>query len=666
MSAEAATLMAPDPLFGRLVGGYRICRYLGGGAMGVVYAAQHVTLGQTAAVKMLAPHLCDNQDYQQRFLREAQAGSKVPHPGLVRVLDAGALPEDGRLFILMEYLDGQTLRARLNSSPGGRLPLTTALQFIRDIAEAMDAAHQAAIIHRDLKPDNIMLVTDGAALLGERTKVLDFGLAKLVSSAAQPTLNTAGLMGTPAYMSPERCRGSSELDPRSDVYSLGCMLYELLCGRPPFLEDAQTLLWLQLKSDPVPPRELHPEIPPAVEQLVLKMLRKQANRRPTMAQAAAQLKELLTHPARLQPGRWSMLTAGLVPRSRVGIAFAWIWIMVSLLILLKLTVGRFLPYFARSAIYLQGGHFTMGSTIEEIQASADWARALDYRLYEEKQWLYRERPNRLVQLSPFALDRYEVTNQEFALWLNQRADRHELREMTVETRPKQFMHDLGAGGVPLYHPDEAYLYQGIEYQKSADGHFAVRSGMERMPVVGVTWHGAQQYCLAHNKRLPTEAEWEYAARSRGSKRFPWGDETPNCDFAVVERGSRVKADKTEPIYNACAWRGLGIMVVDAANRDRTEQGVVNMAGGVAEWVADYYYQRYPSCGVEPCRDPVADKPSSDPEEQGRRVVRGGSWASDYVRMRAAGRTRYREIETAGDLGFRCAAPAKHSWLPFIY
>src|SRR6185436_13633062 len=218
-----------------VIGQYRITGVLGGGGMGMVYAAEHKLLGRTAAVKLLLPELSSKQEIVQRFFNEARAATAIKHPGIVEIYDFG-WTDDGSAYIVMELLQGETLRARRKRGP---MRLSSALAVTRQMAGALGAAHAKGIIHRDLKPDNVFLVADPEVPGGERIKLLDFGIAKLaVFSSGLHKTRTGAVIGTPAYMSPEQCRGVA-IDARADLYSLGCILFELCTGQPPFVGEGE-------------------------------------------------------------------------------------------------------------------------------------------------------------------------------------------------------------------------------------------------------------------------------------------------------------------------------------------------------------------------------------------------------------------------------------------
>jgi serine/threonine-protein kinase len=264
-------------MLGRSLGNYGVVSKLGEGGMGVVYLAQHVTLGKKAAIKVLRPALSSNQDVVSRFFNEARAVTAVRNPGIVDVYDFGFL-EDRTAYIIMEYLEGESLAARLRRS---RPAIPWTLTVVRAITRALQAAHEHGIVHRDLKPDNVFLVPDADLPGGERVKLLDFGIAKLAHGAGDASHTTTGtVMGTPTYMAPEQCRGAGAVDHRADLYSLGCVAYEMLCGQPPFVADGPgDVIARHLYFAPQPPRSHRAEIPAELEEIVLRLLSKEPRAR---------------------------------------------------------------------------------------------------------------------------------------------------------------------------------------------------------------------------------------------------------------------------------------------------------------------------------------------------------------------------------------------------
>jgi serine/threonine-protein kinase len=260
---------------GRIFGNYRIVRLLGEGGFGEVYLAENPLLERRAAVKVLHTGLAQDPELVRRFLNEARAASAIRHPSIIEVLDAGLTPE-GAPYILMEFLEGTSLQKRLIDQ--GRLSLELVLDIARQAGSALDAAHAAGIVHRDLKPENMFLIPDPNVPGAVRVKILDFGIAKIKSGGVTGgTMRTqAGLiMGSPAYMSPEQCKDSADVDFRSDIYSFGVIIYEALAGRAPFVAATATeILVMQLTVRPAPLRERLAHVPAHVEAAVMRALAK--------------------------------------------------------------------------------------------------------------------------------------------------------------------------------------------------------------------------------------------------------------------------------------------------------------------------------------------------------------------------------------------------------
>ena len=285
-------------MIGESFGSYRLVAELGSGGMGAVWAAEHVLLGSKAAIKVLRAELSQNQSIVQRFFDEARAASRVAHPNIVTVIDFGWQRDVA--YLVMEHLPGTTVTRAIYQA--GRVPPVRSLWIIRESAIAMAAAHAVNIVHRDLKPDNLFLVPDHNG--GERLKVLDFGIAKLLGDADQGhgLTQTGMIMGTPAYMSPEQCRGAGRVDHRTDIYALGCVLFHLLTGRTPFVASTPgDLIALHLTAAPPAPSTVTPGISPELDALVLHCLAKNADERiQTMRELVGRIDELLAEPSQLE------------------------------------------------------------------------------------------------------------------------------------------------------------------------------------------------------------------------------------------------------------------------------------------------------------------------------------------------------------------------------
>jgi len=273
------------------IGAYKIARLLGKGGMGNVYEAINEQIQRRAAIKVLHPHFAENPQVVQRFLNEARAVNIVKHRCLVDVYEFGQL-EDGSAYIVMEYLDGETLHERLWHA-GGRLPTELVVRYGRQIALALAAAHAKGIIHRDLKPANIMLVEDPETGAKDWIKVLDFGLARVrePGDGEEGRLTQTGMvMGTPSYMSPEQVRSARSVVDKSDVYALGVMLYEMVSGQKPFNANSDAeVMFLHMSAQPKPLQELMPGLAPGLYDLIGRMLRKKPEERPSASEVASGL-----------------------------------------------------------------------------------------------------------------------------------------------------------------------------------------------------------------------------------------------------------------------------------------------------------------------------------------------------------------------------------------
>jgi len=269
----------------RLLGGrYELDGVVGRGGMAEVYRARDIRLDRIVAIKTLRTDLARDQIFQARFRREAQSAASLNHPSIVAVYDTGEDMTSGVPvpYIVMEYVDGRTVRDLLQE--GHRLLPERSLEIIDGVLRALDYSHQAGIVHRDIKPGNVMVTRNGDI------KVMDFGIARAMSDAQATMTQTAQVIGTAQYLSPEQARGE-RVDSRSDLYSTGCLLYELLTGRPPFTGDSPVAIAYQhVRENPVPPSRVDPDVPPWADGIVLKAMAKSpADRYQTAADMRADL-----------------------------------------------------------------------------------------------------------------------------------------------------------------------------------------------------------------------------------------------------------------------------------------------------------------------------------------------------------------------------------------
>jgi eukaryotic-like serine/threonine-protein kinase len=323
---------------------YRLEASIGSGGMAQVFRGQDTTLDRQVAIKILAPQFARDPSFVERFRREAQAAARLNHPNIVNVYDTGV---DGDTnYIVMEYVEGRTLAEYL--ARGGTLASRKAAEIAEKVAEALAAAHAQGVIHRDIKPANIMVTRDG------RVKVMDFGIARLVAGP-DTVEQTAAVLGTAAYLSPEQAQGQT-VDARSDLYSLGIVLYEMVTGKPPFTGDsAMAVAYKHVQETPLPPSSLNADVPPRLDAVVMRALAKNpANRYQSAGEFRDDLMRVIAgqevEATPLLPagaGATQVIsrpppTAMMPPTQPDEGRKTWMWVLIGALILLILGGGAYL------------------------------------------------------------------------------------------------------------------------------------------------------------------------------------------------------------------------------------------------------------------------------------------------------------------------------------
>ena len=644
---------------------YRLIRKLGEGGMGEVYLAEDLTMQRQVAIKFIRGALGDPDSYTrllQHFQQEARTLAKLSHPNIVHVYDFGDF--DGRPYLVMEYLPGGSLAERM----GAPLPWQEACKLAATVAKALAFAHSEGVLHRDIKPSNILFTKSGEPM------VSDFGLAHLMdpggegdSSYSVSLIGGAQPVGTPAYMAPEQWSGKAT--EQSDIYSLGVVLFQMLTGQVPYPGKTPGEVVTSTMMNPLPqPRALNVNIPKKLEIIVQRALARDPGKRfssmeeftrvlfrldkeSPAAESSRQFSfKLPVNKVPLEKPKESTLeseklvqiteseTPAISKRKLVFFIIAGIavlafliigvtkhWfvspaatqsppIIVSTTVPTQLTTNTTAPtetaqpptptslpptptstpgigstmqgVDGMTLVYVPGGTFLMGSP-DGVGDS-------------------NEHPQHQVTLDGFWIDLTEVTNEKFAVFLN-RNDKGNFTEGGATW--------LDAGD------SDARIY-------NSGGEWQVKSGYEDHPVTEVTWYGANAYCLWADRQLPTEAQWEYAARGSDGSTYPWGNDSRSCDLANY---SGCNGD-TQPVGSHTAGKSW--------------VGAFDLAGNVWEWVRDV------------CANYSSDSVTNPVILSGgvAKVLRGGSWFDYEFDIRSANRSSNFPTYSYVSNGFRCLLP----------
>src|SRR5215207_3713958 len=532
---------------GKTVGRVRIDKYLARGGMAEVYLGSHLTLERPVAIKFLHSYIEQDADLLSRFHREARVVAGLRHPNIVQLFDFDTT--DGHPYIVMEYLKGPTLATYLRSlhERHERIPPHQVARLLKGLTAALDYAHEQGVIHRDIKPGNILLnsradeISFDKPLTNDVEAILtDFGLVRIVDAASQ---TASGMVsGTPMYMSPEQARGD-KTDHRTDIYSLGVVLYEMLAGRVPFEADStMTILHMQINSPPPPIAG----VPAAVQAVMNRALTKnpddryQTSREMAVdfylaigmtAQAETIREALPAHIATTAPAPVSINDNEKPVRSPIWIGVG----IFSLICLIALAVGAFrlLPRLTNSSSPTQSA----ANGITEVPVSTSPVVAIDLPeatgMVEIKAGSYEvghtladdyHSAVKSIALDGFWIDQFQTTNSQYQLFSD-----------ATGAQPAQI------------------------------------AGAANNPVRGVTWEQAAAYCSWAKKRLPTEAEWEAAGRGPGTapQLYPWGTD----DTA----GGQTNTLPNEDTYE------VGTLAFN-----QSLFGVFDMVGNIWEWVDEPY------------------------------------------------------------------------------
>jgi formylglycine-generating enzyme required for sulfatase activity len=630
---------------------YRILKELGRGGMGVVYHAEQTMMDRQVAIKVINKALLDQPDALERFEREVRAAAKLIHPNIVIAYDA---ERAGDLHMLvMEFVEGQSLDHVLRRE--GPLPVLHACMYARQTALGLQHAHERGMVHRDIKPHNLMLTPKG------QVKILDFGLAKVASERGTGGGLTAAnaYMGTPDYSAPEQATDARTADIRADIYSLGCTLYCLLAGRPPFREETpvQTIL-AHLEKEPAPLPQLRPEVPAGLWLVVARMLAKApAERYQAPAEAALALAPFCGPAAEAAPvaapaaspsagglaavvgsGESSKAAAPPPAGRRRRTAGRALVAGLSLVMLGAVAAGLLLP---------RGG----GSKARDGRDAGGVARATppaDQQTGEENPPSGPSRrepgpvPSSPTPAGPLAKSITNSVGMKLVLvprgsfWMG---DRGSQKQVAI---PRDFY----LGVFPVTQEQWQAVMHSNPSWFSRSGGGADRLGsisdadLRQFPVEQVTWDDAQEFVQRLNVRekdsglqyrLPSEAEWEYACRERAAS-----EEDCAFDFYCGRPSNDLSSDQANfngqnPAGSAPRGRFLG-RTTRVGSYPPNRLGVYDMHGNVWQWCVDYY-------------------------EEGRtaRVCRGGCWRSPGALCRASYRGTIESLDRMNRIGVRLAA-----------
>ncbi|GAB4431511.1 MAG: hypothetical protein Kow002_19770 [Anaerolineales bacterium] len=620
-------------LIGREIGRYKVLERIGAGGMATVYKAYDTRLERNVAIKVIrrdAFHPDEMDVLLKRFEREAKSLGRLSHPNIVGVIDFGEF--EGSPYLVMEYLPGGTLKDRL----GKPYPWREAVQMILPIARALEYVHDLGIINRDIKPSNVLMTERGQPLL------TDFGLLKVFGEHDKEatSLTATGIgLGTPDYMAPEQWQG--EATAKSDLYSLGVILYEMVTGHRPYMADTPAGVLLAQANDPLPlPTSYIPDLPKDIESVLLKTLAKDpANRYDDVHAFVTELENLLagkdvsassintnklreqmtgrTKPA-LETGKrrkWAlpaMLLFGISVLGALGLGGYMLFANPGLFSPPQPTPTQAAPLpppttptlapptptVAASPTSGPTSIPTATSFPAEIRDSRNIPMVLipagEFTMGSDDSGDPASKPAHTVYLDAFYIDKYEVSNENY-----------DACAYAVECRKP-----LNTGSVT----------RRQYYNNTVFANY---------PVLYVEWRMAQEYCEWRGGRLPTEAEWEKAARGTDARAYPWGSNEINCSYAN---------------YHGCVG---DTTPVDQHENGQSPYGVYGMAGNVWEWTISLfdYYPYDPTDGREDLR------------ARGKRIVRGGAW-HNFGSASVRTDTRF-EVEpgyAGAYVGFRCVLP----------
>jgi formylglycine-generating enzyme required for sulfatase activity/tRNA A-37 threonylcarbamoyl transferase component Bud32 len=656
--------LQPGAVFGK---DFRILQELRAGGMGAVYIVEQLSTGKQRALKVMARELATDPSIRERFVLEARAASRIESDHVVEIVTAGVDEESGAPFLVMELLRGEELGDAVTRL--GHLLLGDVAEILAQIGHALERAHANGIVHRDLKLENIFLATSKRRDANFTAKILDFGIAKLVADSRQQDAGTQPL-GTPLFMSPEQTDRRGRISPATDVWALGLIAFRLLTGRD-FWREADGSLPMLLREivvDPIPPASLRARelgvagaLPPGFDGWFARCVNREIDGRFPEAGAAVAAFAQIVPPGSprgfiLSSGQGSAKSLPSVASSNVPVSAsaatvaasgtaptrrAWVaWVIAGVVVLAGAggTAGVFL--FAPDLV----GRSPRPSPPKPAQAPSQAAAPPSASarpptacpagsvlvkggtMYMGARDIEDAEPHE-VKLSPFCMDRTEVTTGAYMACV---------AKGECERPPDQ------VSANPPFTKAQTQRFSALCNASHAD--------RSQHPINCVAWDMASNYCHKRRQRLPTEAEWEFAARGSSQEKYPWGRDAPSAKYLNAcgkecVRWGVANGEPRQPMYEEDdgfpATAPVGSFPAGA-----TPSGVMDLAGNVWEWTADWYGPY----GAAAVTDPAG------PPEGTKRVARGGDffgydpkWARPAYRWKSDPGTYNHAI------GFRCAA-----------
>lgn len=597
------------------LGDYYITKALGKGGFGSVWEAEDAD-GKVVALKVLNPQVLENERVVRKFFHEAMILAKLDHPNICHLLEF--FPDGENYAIVMEYVKGIELK-KLMTMHNGPMPFDQALLIAQKSLSAFQYAHKNGVLHRDIKPANIMICDD------YNPKIMDFGIAKMGTTASH---DTAASMLSVHYVPPERFDRSAEIDVRSDIYSLALVFYEMFAGKRPFAAtETSQIMFSHLNEIPEPPKNIVEHLPEEISQAISKALEKDPDDRfvdfQEFSQAMAIDQEALDEATMIFDETImadSIDLSAVIAEKEVAKKKPPIMLIASIMIVM-IIVGAGAGYFlSRQSgpakpkpppeiiekvgvknskgfyeivhpadksvmVLIPEGEFTMGS---DMYAA--------------------EKPVQTIFMDKYYIDKYLVTNQQFQAFVDK----------------TEYQTDAEKEGTGLVRIGRRWKKVPEASWKKPDALTAI-DGKENHPVSQVSYNDALAYCQWAGKDLPTEAQWEKAARGYNALEYPWGNDEPKENQANFDNMIGSTTPVTE--YEA----------------GQSPFGLQDMAGNVYQWCKDWY-----ATGERAPKNPVG------PETGEEHVIKGGSFIEGSESLRSANRDRYAPNYSSFLFGFRCA------------